>query len=79
MLGHTDVLSFTAGIGEKSPSVRRDALAGMGALGIELDERRNAGPDSGARRISTGDSPIAVLVIPTNEELAIARDCVSLL
>ena len=75
VLGHTDVLSFTAGIGEKSPSVRRDALAGMGALGIELDERRNAGPASGARRISTDDSPIAVLVIPTNEELAIARDC----
>jgi len=49
VLGHTDVLSFTAGIGEKSPSVRRDALAGMGALGIELDERRNAGPASGAR------------------------------
>ena len=75
VLEHTDVVSFTAGIGEKSPSVRRDALAGMGALGIELDERRNAGPASGARRISTDDSPIAVLVIPTNEELAIARDC----
>ena len=76
VLGHTDVLSFTAGIGENDPSVRRDALAGMAALGIEVDERRNAGPAGGARRISADDSPIAVLVIPTDEELAIARDCV---
>jgi acetate kinase len=76
VLGRTDVLSFTAGIGEKSPSVRRDALAGMAALGIEVDGRRDAGPASGARRISADDSPIAVLVIPTDEELAIARGCV---
>ena len=76
VLGHTDVLSFTGGIGENDPSVRRDALAGMAALGIEVDERRNAGPASGTRRISADDSPIAVLVIPTDEELAIARYCV---
>ena len=76
VLGHTDVLSFTGGIGENDPSVRRDALAGMAALGIEVDERRNAGPAGGTRRISADDSPIAVLVIPTDEELAIARYCV---
>ena len=76
VLGHTDVLSFTAGIGENDPSVRRDALAGMAAFGIEVDERRNLGAGKGARRISADDSPIAVLVIPTDEELAIARDCV---
>ena len=76
VLRHTDVLSFTGGIGENDPSVRRDALAGMAALGIEVDERRNAGPASGTRRISADDSPIAVLVIPTDEELAIARYCV---
>ncbi|MGO9384371.1 MAG: acetate kinase, partial [Mycobacterium sp.] len=75
VLGHTDVLSFTAGIGENDPSVRRDALAGMAGFGIELDEHRNAGPATGARRISADDSPTTVLVIPTNEELAIARDC----
>ncbi|MBV8292107.1 MAG: acetate kinase [Mycobacterium sp.] len=76
VLGHTDVLSFTGGIGENDPSVRRDALAGMAALGIEVDKRRNAGSASGTRRISADDSPIAVLVIPTDEELAIARYCV---
>ena len=79
VLGHTDVLSFTAGIGENDAAVRRDALAGLVELGIELDEDRNAAAGSGARRISADDSRIAVLVVPTNEELAIARDCVRLL
>ena len=60
-------------------TARRDAVAGMEELGIVLDERRNLGADKGARRISADDSPIAVLVIPTNEELAIARDCVNVL
>lgn len=76
VLGHTDVVSFTAGIGENDPAVRRDALAGMAELGIKVDEDRNA---KGARRISQDDSPITVLVVPTNEGLAIARDCVSVL
>ncbi len=79
VLGHTDVVSFTAGIGEHDAAVRRDALAGMVELGIELDGDGNLSPSGGARRISTDDSPIAVLVVPTNEELAIARDCVSVL
>jgi acetate kinase len=52
-----------------------DALNGLQGLGIEIDEQRNAQSARGARRISTDTSPIAVLVIPTNEELAIARDC----
>jgi len=59
--------------------VRRDAVAGLEELGIVLDERRNLSGGKGARQISSDDSPIAVLVVPTNEELAIARDCVSLL
>jgi acetate kinase len=79
VLGHTDVISFTAGIGENDAAVRGDALTGMEELGIVLDERRNLGAGDGARRVSADDSPIAVLVVPTNEELAIARDCVSLL
>jgi acetate kinase len=76
VLGHTDVVTFTAGIGENDAAVRRDAMAGLGELGLVIDEDRNA---SGQRRISADDSPITILVIPTNEELAIARDCVSLL
>jgi acetate kinase len=79
VLERTDAISFTAGIGENDPLVRRDALAGLAGIGIVLDEDRNAKQDKGARRISADDSPIAVLVVPTNEELAIARDCVSLL
>lgn len=79
VLGHTDVISFTAGIGENDPAVRRDAVAGMEELGIVLDQRRNLGGGQGARQISTDDSPVAVLVVPTNEELAIARDCVNVL
>jgi acetate kinase len=79
VLGHTDVVSFTAGIGENDVAVRRDALTGMAELGIELDEHSNASRATGARRISADGSPITVLVIPTNEELAIARDCVRLL
>jgi len=79
VLGHTDVVTFTAGIGENDPAVRRDAVAGLEELGIVLDERRNLSGGRGARQISSDDSPIVVLVIPTNEELAIARDCVSAL
>jgi acetate kinase len=76
LLGNTDVVTFTAGVGENDAPVRRDALTGMAALGIELDEHLNASPARGARRISADKSPTTVLVIPTNEELAIARACV---
>lgn len=79
VLGHTDMISFTAGIGENDPAVRRDAVAGLGEMGIALDERRNLSGERGIRRISRDDSRIAVLVVPTNEELAIAHDCLSVL
>jgi acetate kinase len=79
VLGNTDVITFTAGVGENDAAVRRDALSGMTALGIELDERLNDDPAKGARRISADKSPTTVLVIPTDEELAIARDCVAVL
>ncbi len=75
VLGHTDVVTFTAGVGENAAAVRRDALSGLAGLGIEIDEQRNSQSAKGARRISADTSPIAVLVVPTNEELAIARDC----
>ncbi len=78
LLGGADVITFTAGVGENDAAVRRDALAGLLALGIELDEERNLSQNRGPRRISTDTSPVSVLVIPTNEELAIARACVDL-
>jgi acetate kinase len=75
ILGRTDAISFTAGVGENAAEVRLDALSGLAGLGIEIDEERNSQPGKDARRISTDTSPVAVLVVPTNEELAIARDC----
>ena len=79
VLGGVDVITFTAGVGENDAAVRRDALSGMAALGIELDEHLNTSPAAGARRISFDRSPTTVLVVPTNEELAIARDCMTVL
>jgi acetate kinase len=73
LLGHVDVITFTAGVGENQSSVRRDALTGMSRLGIELDEHLNDSPSRAARRISADTSPTTVLVVPTDEELAIAR------
>jgi acetate kinase len=75
LLGNTDVITFTAGVGENDAAVRRDALANMAALGVELDEHLNASSARDARRISAEKSPTTVLVIPTDEELAIARAC----
>jgi acetate kinase len=76
LLGNTDVITFTAGVGENDALVRRDSLSAMATLGIELDEHLNDSPARGPRRITAEMSPITVLVIPTNEELAIARACV---
>ncbi|KQV06151.1 acetate/propionate family kinase [Leifsonia sp. Root112D2] len=72
-LGRVDVISFTAGVGENAAFVRAGALSGLEALGIRLDTERNEARSREARRISTDDSPVAVLVVPTDEELEIAR------
>ena len=79
VLGRTDVITFTAGVGENDARVRRDALAGLASLGIELDEHLNDDPVRGPRRISAQSSPTAVLVIPTDEELAISRAALTVL
>jgi acetate kinase len=78
VLGDTHVITFTAGVGENDARVRRDALTGLARLGIEIDEHLNDSPARGARVISADSSPTKVLVIPTDEELAIARACVEL-
>ncbi|MGB3327534.1 MAG: acetate kinase [Thermomicrobiales bacterium] len=68
---------FTAGVGENSAVVRERSLAGMERFGIRLDPERNRARSHGPRRISPDDAPVAVLVIPTNEELEIARQTIS--
>jgi acetate kinase len=76
-LGRVDVISFTAGVGENNALVRERSLAGLEALGIRIDPERNASVSRQPRLISTDDSAVAVLVIPTNEELEIARQTLS--
>src|SRR5689334_3401088 len=76
VLGGIDALVFTAGIGENSPEIRRRICAASAWLGIELDQAANT---QRLAKISNGNSKIAVWVIPTNEELMIARHTGSLL
>lgn len=81
-LGHVDAVVFTAGIGEHSPVLREAALDDLGGLGgrsLRLDPAANAAARSGEHRISSHDSEVAVLVVPTNEELEIARQAAALL
>ncbi|WP_180934636.1 acetate kinase [Nocardioides ungokensis] len=79
VLGGADAVVFTAGVGEHVARVRADALDGLSALGIEVDPARNSSDDVGARLVSTDSSPVAVLVVPTNEELSIARQAAAVL
>ncbi|TDL12267.1 acetate kinase [Mycolicibacterium obuense] len=79
VLGSADVITFTAGVGENDALVRRDALSGLTAFGIEVDEHLNDSPSRAARRISAAGAATTVLVIPTDEELAIARACADVL
>ena len=72
-LGRVDAIVFTGGIGENDADTRCRACENLEAFGIKMDDSANYAPERGERRISTAESPVAVLVIPTNEELAIAR------
>ena len=72
-MGGVDAVVFTGGIGENSSRVRREVLSDLTFLGIHLDDSKNTEGDR-EREITTDDSPVRVLVIPTNEELVIARD-----
>ncbi len=74
VLGSVDAIVFTAGIGENDDIVRRESLNGLEGLGIKIDEEINAQRAKKPFQISTVDSAVAVWVIPTNEELAIARE-----
>jgi acetate kinase len=75
-LGGLDAIVFTAGIGENQPAVRSRICADTGWLGVEIDEAANA---RGERRISAPGSRVAAYVLPTDEELMIARHVAALL
>jgi len=76
-LGGCDGIVFTAGVGENSVPVRRGVMEGLAVLGIKLDEEKNNIRGS-LQRISTNDSTVPVYIIPTDEELMIARDTFAL-
>ena len=74
-MGGLDAIVFTAGIGEHTPYIRENALKGLEYLGVEIDTDRNNFGHSGAPvKISKDSSRVAVYMIPTNEELVIAKD-----
>lgn len=76
-LGRVDALVFTAGIGENSAALRELACQGLEHLGFALDGSRNERRASGVRDIATDESAARILVVPTNEELEIARQSVA--
>lgn len=78
-LGGLDALVFTAGIGENRPEIRAAVCAGLEAFGIALDPAQNAAARGREARISPPDRPVQVWVIPTNEELVVAREVKRLL
>ena len=81
-LGGLEVLVFTAGIGENSPDVRRRVCAGLEAadgFGIELDPDKNAASSTQPRAVEAASSRVRILVVPTNEELEIAKETLEIL
>jgi acetate kinase len=78
VLGGLDVIAFTAGVGENSAETRAEVLRPLAFLGVELDEAANAERGDGIRRLTTEGSAVTALVVPTNEELEIARLAIDL-
>ncbi len=79
VLGHVDAIVFTAGIGENDAIVREQSLAGLEGFGIRLDTEVNHRRTKGPVLISSAASRVQVWIIPTNEELAIARESLEVL
>lgn len=78
VLNGLDAIVFTAGVGENDALTRKLVCQNMDFLGIRLDEAKNETRQKGHHEINTVDSPVKILVIPTNEELEIARQCFGL-
>ena len=73
-----DVITFTAGVGEKGPITREDVCSYLGFMGVELDKEKNNSVRDEEKEISTDNSKVKVWVVPTNEELMIARETAEL-
>jgi acetate kinase len=78
-LGRLDALVFTAGVGENNDAVRAGVCQGLEGLGVTLSSKRNKARSSRPRTISTHGSAVAVLVVPTNEELEIAEQTLAVI
>ena len=74
VLGGVDAIVFTGGIGEHSPLVRGLVMEGMEYCGAKFDEKKNEEYSSGVGYINADDSKVKIIVLPTNEELSIARE-----
>ncbi len=79
VLGGVDILVFTGGVGENQWSTRSEVCSNMEFMGIKLDESKNIGMKGKEMVISAPDSRVTVIVVPTEEELMIARDTVDIL
>jgi acetate kinase len=79
VLNGLDAIVFTAGVGENDVNTRQRICNGMQFLGIHPDEEKNKTLSTAVREINRDDSPVKILVIPTNEELEIAHQCFELL
>ena len=78
ILGGLDALTFTAGVGENDDIIRKEVLDRLAPFGVKYDAEKNSTRSKNAREISTEDSTVHVLVVPTNEELAIAQQAMTL-
>ncbi|QTG74973.1 acetate/propionate family kinase [Trueperella pecoris] len=79
VMGGLDALTFTAGAGENDSRLRERVCERLAPFGVKLDLEKNSVRSKEARIISTDDSSVIVSVVPTNEELAIARQCMELI
>lgn len=78
-IGGIDVLIFTGGVGENGPETREEISAGMEYMGIDFDKEANEGVRGKMKVLSTPESRVKVLVVPTNEEKVIAQDTVKVI
>ena len=78
-LNGMDAIIFTAGVGENDAATRQSVCTNMNFLGLQIDAEKNSTVTTGIREINTVNSAVKILIIPTNEELEIVKQCYHLL